>query len=133
VATVLAYVRGILGGAVGGVAGYYAFHWLIGMAQYSVMLPGVLFGLGCGLLSGKRSLGLATLSLFAGLALGVYTEWSWAPFAADDSFGYFLSHLMDLKLNTKIMVVLGGVVGFWLGWGTNRGSFRTATDEAEEE
>jgi len=133
VATLLAYLRGILGGAVGGAGGYFIFHWLIGRGLYSVMLPGVLFGLVCGLLSRKRSLGLATLSLSAGLALGLYTEWSWAPFAADDSLVYFLTHLMDLKPNTKIMVILGGVVGFWLGWGTNRGSFRTAVEEEEEE
>ncbi len=130
-ATLLAYLKGILGGAAGAALGYLAFHWLIGMGLYSVMLPGALFGLGCGLLSGKRSLVLATLSLFAGLALGIYAEWSWAPFAADRSLPYFVAHLMDLRSNTKIMIVLGGVVAFWLGWGSNRGRFRANEDEDE--
>jgi len=131
--TVLAYLRGILGGALGGAAGYFVFHWLISMGWYGVMIPGVLIGLGCGLLSGKRSFVLATVAMVGALALGLYTEWSWAPFAADDSLPYFLSHLMDLKLNTKIMIVAGGAVAFWAGIGTDRGSFRRPDEDDVEE
>jgi hypothetical protein len=47
--------------------------------------------------------------------LGLYTEWKFAPFRADDSFGYLVSHAWELKPITQGMIMLGAFFAYWLG------------------
>ena len=42
-------LRGLIGAAVGGAVGYFAFGWLVSQGFYAVALPGVLLGIGLGL------------------------------------------------------------------------------------
>ncbi len=49
------------------------------------------------------------------MLLGLYSEWKFAPFRADDSFGYFMSHVADLKPITQGMIVLGAFFAYWMG------------------
>ena len=47
--------------------------------------------------------------------LGLYTEWKFAPFKADSSFAYLVSHAAELKPLTQIMIVAGAFFAYWLG------------------
>jgi hypothetical protein len=51
---------------------------------------------------------------FLSLALGCFTEWRFAPFVADASFGYFISHMHELRPITLLMIAAGALIGFWV-------------------
>jgi hypothetical protein len=107
------------GAAAGGVAGYFAFGWLARQGFSALALPGVLIGLGAGRCVPGRSLPLAVTCGISALVLGVFAEWKHFPFLADDSLGYFLAHLLDLRPFTLLMLALGGFAGFWFAWRGN--------------
>ena len=113
-------VVGLLGAAAGGILGYFAFLWIARQGFYALMLPGGLVGLGGGLLVRDRSPARAAICGVFALALGVFTEWRFAPFVKDESLGYFLSHLHDLAPITLLMILAGGVFGYWLSLGRER-------------
>lgn len=103
----------VLGGAVlGGVVGYFGFFWLAHQGFYAMILPGGLVGLGAGMGRG-RSVVVSVVCGVGALALGLFTEWRFAPFMADGSLGYFLSHAQNLQPITLIMIAAGGFLGFW--------------------
>jgi len=119
-ARMLGTTLGILGGAAGGAAGYFLFFWVVRQGIYAIILPGALMGIGCGLLSGRQSLYLGVACALSGLALGVFTEWRFAPFAADRSFSFFLLHLHHLPGIKLILLAFGGLVAFGMGMGRDR-------------
>jgi hypothetical protein len=104
---------GLAGAATGGVLGYLAFGWLAAQGFYALALPGVLLGLGAGVLAKRRTTALAAVCAVLALALGVFAEWKHFPFAKDDSLNYFVTHLLDLRPLTLIMIGLGSFGGFW--------------------
>jgi hypothetical protein len=106
-----------LGAMAGGVLGFFAFEWLFGYGYYALMLPVGGVGFGGGLFARRTSVVRAILCSVAGLALGIYTEWHFRPFAADAGFGYFLAHLHQLESPTWIMLFVGALLSFWLGYG----------------
>jgi membrane protein YqaA with SNARE-associated domain len=116
------WLLGTLGGAVGGALGYFAFDLLAGQGFYALVLPGALLGLGCGFLSGIRSNGLGVVCAIAALLLGIFIEWQFFPFIDDGGLTYFLKHLHELKSMTIIMIVLGGLAGYWFGVGRAEGA-----------
>src|SRR5580765_8557685 len=87
---------GVLGAGLGGVAGYFAFGWLAHQGLYAVALPGALLGLGCGWLIKERCMPLSVGCGVVAFGLGIFSEWSYMPFIADGSFGYFVTHLQVL-------------------------------------
>ena len=103
----------LAGAAMGGVLGYFAFGWLAGQGFYALALPGVLLGLGAGVVGKRRSMGMATVCGILAVAFGVFAEWKHFPFAKDDSLTYFVTHLFDLRPLTLIMIGLGGFAAFW--------------------
>lgn len=113
---------GLIGAAVGGVLGFFAFQFLHSQNLYALGLPGALLGLGAGLLVGRKSYLLGTICGLASLGLGIFVEWKFFPFSADESFSYFVQHLHQLKPITLILIVLGGVFGFWFGKGRESSS-----------
>ena len=66
----------LVGAALGGILGHYAFGWILRQGFYAPMLPGACLGLGCGLLSRGKSITRGVLCLLAALALGLYTRWT---------------------------------------------------------
>jgi hypothetical protein len=130
----------VLGGALlGGLLGFGAFVWLLGQGFYGLILPGGLLGLGAGL-ARNRSVWLAVVCGLLAVALGVFAQWHEFPFKKDESLGYFLLHLQDLKPLTLLMIAVGGVIGFWVPysrierhgtWRAARG--REASGEATKE
>jgi hypothetical protein len=111
---------GILGAGAGGLLGYFAFFWIARQGFYALMLPGGLVGLGGGLLARDRSRLRATICGLVALALGVFTEWRFAPFIKDASLGYFLAHLHELRPISLLMIAVGGAFGYWLALGRER-------------
>ena len=108
---------GLLGATIGGAIGYFAFFWAARQGFYALVLPPALLGLTAGYLARCRSVPMAILCAVAGLALGMYTEWRFAPFRADPSFSYFLTHAHQLKPFTLLSLALGvfGCYRFALG------------------
>jgi hypothetical protein len=102
----------LVGAAIGGAVGYFLFFLIAKLGFYGLMIPGAMLGLGAGMFR-NRSIVVAIVCGLAALALGLFTEWKIAPFVADESLGFFVTHIHKLSPVTLVMVVLGGVVGFW--------------------
>ena len=115
-----AIALGLLGAAVGGCVGYFAFFWIARQGLYALVLPPGLLGYAAGLCARRRSTPLALLCGVAGLALGLFTEWRFAPFAADQSLAYFLTHLHALRPLTMLMLALGAFLSYRLALGRDR-------------
>jgi membrane protein YqaA with SNARE-associated domain len=111
ISTILAAI----GGVVGGFVGYHAFFWVVNQGYYGMMIPGGLLGLGCGMLARHASHVRGAVAGLAGLGLGVFTEWKFAPFRADPGLVYMLTHIHELVPIHLIMIVLGGFFAYWLG------------------
>lgn len=103
----------LIGALAGGALGFFAFFWLLRQGLYGMVLPGGLLGLGAGLFRGK-SRAVALLCGFMALGLSLFTQWHFAAFTRDGSFGYFLTHLHHLAPMTLIMIAAGSFIGFWV-------------------
>jgi hypothetical protein len=104
----------VLGGAaVGGVLGYFIFFWIADQGLYGWMIPGALLGLGAGIAK-NRSIIVAVICGILAIGLGLFAEWRSAPFIKDESLGYFLTHIHELKKITLVMLAVGGAIGFWI-------------------
>ena len=108
---------GLLGAVVGGAIGYLAFFWIARQGFYALILPPGLMGLTAGLCARSRSRPLALVCGVAGLALGLFTEWRFAPFVADNSLVYFITHVHALKPITMLLVALGAILSYRLALG----------------
>lgn len=106
-------ILAVLGAMIGGILGYLAFFWIARQGFYGIILPGGLAGAGAGVFKPRSRILAALCGLFA-LALGIFTEWRFAPFVKDSSLGFFLLHIHQLKPITLIMIVAGGLIGFWV-------------------
>ena len=84
---------------------------------------GALVGIGCGALSGCQSNVLGLVCCVLACALGIFTEWRYAPFNADDSFSFFVAHLHDLSRTALISMAVGGFFGYWFGRGRPGGAW----------
>lgn len=104
---------GLLGALSGGVLGYFGFVWLVGQGFYAMVLPGGLVGMGAGLVKGG-SIALAIASGIVALAVSLYAEWRVFPFAADESFSFFMQHLHEKAPMKLIMMAAGTAIGFWI-------------------
>lgn len=118
------YALGAVGAAIGGIIGLFLFGWLVRQQFYALILPGAMLGVGCGMASRIRSRGLGLACAVAAIGLGIYAEWSSFPFKADESLGFFLRNLTNLKPITLILIVLGAVFAYSTGTGRHRPSRR---------
>lgn len=112
---VASHLLGLVGGVMGAAAGYALFQWLVRQNLYGLMIPGAMLGLGCSLLAQHRSLPRGVVCAVAAIILGLYTEWRFSPFRADDGFRYLVVHCFELKPITQIMIGVGALIAFWLG------------------
>lgn len=103
----------LFSGVIGGVLGYAIFFLLVRQGLYGLVLPGGLVGVGAGIFRTQSKYVAIVCGLMA-LGLGIFTEWRFAPFLANNSFGYFLAHIHQLKTLSLIMIALGAAIGFWV-------------------
>src|SRR5688572_9475925 len=92
--------------AAGGVLGYFAFFFLIRHRFYALILPGSLIGFGSGLVAKNGSAVRAAICAVAALLLGFFCEWKARPFNADESLGYFVTHLHRLGPVTWALILV---------------------------
>jgi len=112
---ILNVVLPIIGGIIGATVGYFLFFWITRQGFYAMIAPGALLGLGCGLLARTRSMVRGVICGIVAFLFGVFTEWKWAPFIADDSLTYMATHLQDLPPIKPVMMTVGALIAFWLG------------------
>lgn len=112
---IISNILGFIGAVAGGVLGYYTFRWIRYYNLYGMMIPGALLGLGCGLLSQCSSHWRGLACAAAGLGLGLFTEWRFFPFIADDSLDYFLKHVLGVNIVHLLMIAARGFFAYWLG------------------
>ncbi len=112
---VMDFVPGLVGAVMGGVFGYFLY--MIGLQQglKAGVVPGALVGLGSGLLSARPSQARGLICGLGALGLGIFAEWWNAPFRADESLGFFLSHMNHLPYLVLVMIVLGTFLGYYWG------------------
>jgi len=112
-------LRGLAGGALGGVVGYFLFHFLLARQFYALALPGAVVGVGSGLLARGRSEALAAICAAAAILLAIFIEWQRAPLKADGSLLYFVTHLHQLDGGTVkfVMIAVGAMCAYWFGRG----------------
>ena len=115
--SVSAWGRGIVGAAIGGLIGFYAFKWLLSQGFYGLALPAILLGLGFSIGAKRSTLLGGVFCAIAGLVLMIFTEWSTLPFAKDESLGFFLRNITELQSVTHIFLALGTAMAFWFGRG----------------
>ena len=108
---------GLVGAAIGGVVGYLLFGWIASQGFYALIIPGAALGFGFALGARRHRVGYGVLCAILALGLGLFSEWRNFPFNADESLGYFLTHLHQLKPMTWIMILIGCVFAFSLGQG----------------
>lgn len=115
-------ILGLIGAAIGGVAGYFGFLWFASQGFYALVLPPGLLGLAAGFCARGRSMPLAIICGIAGLALALFIEWKFHAFVKDDSLQFFLTHLHWLKGVTIIMLIVGPIIAFRLALGFDQKS-----------
>lgn len=114
---VSALVLGLIGATIGGVLGYLLFAWIVSQGFYAMILPGAALGLGFKLGARRHRASYGVVCAVLALMLGIFAEWRHFPFVADGSFGYFVTHLQQLKPMTWIMIAIGCVFAFSIGQG----------------
>jgi hypothetical protein len=97
----------------GGIAGYFGFAFLLDYGLYALALPGGLVGLLGGVVR-TRSPIVSVVCGLIGLAAGLVTEHSRAPFVADNGLAYFIAHTTDLPPFTLVQIAAGGLIAFWV-------------------
>ena len=120
-ADLVAIARGVGGALLGAAAGVVVFVMLAKFQLYAIAAIGGLTGLGCSLLSQRRSLVLGVVSLAVALVGTFLNEWINNPFTDDPSLSFFLAHIGP-KTYFWISIVLGGGLAFWFGQGNDRTS-----------
>ena len=114
----VSFGRGVIGAAIGGAIGWFAFGWLLSQGFYALALPGALVGLGFSMLSRRSMLIGGLFCAVAGFALMVLCEWNHRAFSDDDSLLYFVTHLHQLdKQLTYLLLAVGTIIAFWFGKG----------------
>lgn len=101
------FALGLLGAAIGGSIGYFAFGWILKQGFHAIMVPPAMLGLGAGYLSRGRSQPLAIVCAVAGLSLGIFSEWRYFPFMRDESFPFFITHLHHMQPIVLGLLALG--------------------------
>jgi hypothetical protein len=71
---IIVIARGLVGAAIGGAAGYFAFGWILRYQLHAMILPGAALGFGFAILAGERNRINGIISAVLATALGLFTE-----------------------------------------------------------
>ncbi len=109
------FALAMLVAVIGAVAGYLAFVLLLRIGLYALVAPGALIGVGASL-ARCRSVAVPIACGVLAVAASILAEWLERPFAIDESLSFFIAHLGELTLLTKIFAVLGVAAAVWFSW-----------------
>lgn len=99
--------------AMGGAAAGVLLTWLVSkQGILAGAAPGGLLGMAAGYVR-HRFLFVPIVCCIAALLVGIGTEWWLFPFVANESLGFFLTHLHDLRPASLIMIGIGAAIGFY--------------------
>jgi hypothetical protein len=104
---------GLIGAALGGVAGFYTYRWVLSYNLIGGMIPGAFLGLGCSLLARHPSVARGVVCGVAGLLLGFFTDWY-----TNLTQQTFWEYLLDMKSINRVIlltIAIGTLIAFWLG------------------
>lgn len=108
---------GLIGATVGAFAGYFGYKWGLSQGFDAAVAPGALLGFGFALAARSPRLEFGILCAVLALLFSLYVEWTFWPFVKDDSLGYFLTHLHELKPLKLLMILAGVYLAFSIGKG----------------
>ena len=112
------FVPGLVGSLLGGLLGYFLVDWLRRQGFYTIVLPGALAGLGCGVCSWTHSRARGVLCAIEAAAFGLVSEWLLMYGPHEPTFGNFLGFLGKFDkqpLITPIMLGIGVFLGYYWG------------------
>ncbi len=109
----ISHLLGLVGAALGGVAGYFLYRWIASTGLYGGMIPGAFLGLGCGLLARHPSYARGVVCGIAGLALGLFADWTTT--ITDKSFWEYVQDFKSVNRVLQLMILFGAVIAFWIG------------------
>jgi hypothetical protein len=112
------FIPGLIGGLVGGFLGYYLVGALWKQGFYTVVLPGALAGLGCGLCSWTNSTTRGLICALEAAAFGLVTEWLVMYGPRESSLENFVGFIRQFDREpwvTDLMLGIGVFLGFWWG------------------
>ena len=111
------YVHATIGAIAGAIVGYFVFAGLLKLGIYAMVLPGALVGLCSGMLLRGESLAMGIACAASALGLSLFCEWHFFPFADNNSLGFFLANVHQLKFATLALMALGVGLAFYFGRG----------------
>jgi hypothetical protein len=104
---------GLVGAALGGVAGFYVYRWILNQGFIGGMIPGAFLGLGCSLLARHPSIARGVVCGVAGLSLGFFTDWYTT--ITQQTFWEYLLDMKSINQVILLTIALGTFIAFWLG------------------
>jgi len=104
---------GLVGAAIGGVAGFYIYRWVLSQGFIGGMIPGAFLGLGCSLLARHASFARGVVCGVVGLILGFFTDWY--TNLTDETFWTYLQDVKSLNQVVLLTIAVGAFIAFWLG------------------
>jgi hypothetical protein len=104
---------GLVGAALGGVAGFYVYRWILHQGFIGGMIPGAFLGLGCSLLARHPSIARGVVCGAAGLGLGFFTDWYTT--ITQQTFWEYLLDAKSINQVILLTIALGTFIAFWLG------------------
>lgn len=110
----------LLGGAIGAAIGIGAYWFGLQRSVDILVVVGALPALGIARGSRRRRFGWAVGTAVFAPALALLTMWWFRPFAADESLGYFVSHLAELPGKAWLSLGASALAGAWFGLGRPR-------------
>lgn len=116
--TAIGWILSLAGAAVGAVVGYFLFRWALGQGYYAMVLPGACLGLGAHLAAPTRSTPRGVVLGIAALLFGVFVDCRTNINPPFDDLRYYFTHLAEYNQLSLLMIVVGGIVGFW--WGRDK-------------
>ncbi|MFO1078489.1 MAG: hypothetical protein U1E73_12265 [Planctomycetota bacterium] len=112
--------RRALGAAMGLGVGTLAYWVLLQWNIHILAAVGACCALGVAATARTRSLAWGVLTAALAVGSSLLVEFSFRPFAADPSLGYFVAHLGDLPRNSLVSLAVVAVLGFYFGRGRTR-------------
>jgi len=106
-------ILGFVGAAVGAAVGVLLFDWIRQQGFYAMILPGALMGFGFTMLSRHRHVVTAIACAVLAILVSLHTEWRHFPFRVDNSLGYFITHVHQIRPIGLIMIAIGGLLAFF--------------------